>query len=270
MLKKLSISDCPVLECIAEDFHETTDLERIHMYAVGNIKSLPRGIDKLSHLQEISLYNCSNLVACFDEIGLPTTNLIDFTVVICENIVALPKCISNCTSLKKLVVSHCGADRSFSEEGFPINLTSLRIFNAPEIYSSLVEWGFHRLSSLQQLLITGEECSNVVSFPEESIGMRLPPSLTSIRISNFDNLEFMCTKGFQHLTSLEELHITDCPKLTSLPDKHMLLSLGELVIESCPLLTEECRRVKGPEWSKISHIPYVRIDDEYFIPKEVD
>ncbi|KAE8706203.1 hypothetical protein F3Y22_tig00110403pilonHSYRG00191 [Hibiscus syriacus] len=80
MLKKLSISDCPVLECIAEDFHETTDLERIHMYAVGNIKSLPRGIDKLSHLQEISLIDCSNLVACFDEIGLPTTNLIDFTV----------------------------------------------------------------------------------------------------------------------------------------------------------------------------------------------
>ncbi|KAE8706201.1 hypothetical protein F3Y22_tig00110403pilonHSYRG00188 [Hibiscus syriacus] len=101
------------------------------------------GLGKLSHLQEISLWDCSNLMVCFEEIESPLTNL----------------------------------------KGFPASLASLSISDAPKIYTSLVEWGFHRLTSLQRLEISGEECSNVVSFPEERMGMAaLPPPLTSIRI----------------------------------------------------------------------------------------
>ncbi|GMJ05483.1 leucine-rich repeat (LRR) protein 1 [Hibiscus trionum] len=266
MLKQLHICGCPALECIVQNFHETTHLEIICILDAENMKSLPRGLDKLSHLQEINLQRCSNLVVCFDEIGFPTTNLKAFHIENCENLVALPRCINNFTSLGKLTVINCGADISFPEEGFPTNLTSLRICKAPRIYSSLVEWGFHKLTSLQHLQIIDEECSNVVSFPEETRGMTLPPSLTSIWISGFKNLEFMCSKGFQHLTSLQYLTISSCPKLTSLPEKDMLLSLGYLSIYSCPLLEEKCRRVKGREWSKISHIPKVEIYNGDVIP----
>ncbi|MBA0804124.1 hypothetical protein Gohar_014275 [Gossypium harknessii] len=86
----------------------------------------------------------------------------------------------------------------------------------------------------------------------------LPPSLTSICIENFENLEFMCSKGFQHLTSLHEMEISNCPKLTSLPEKDMLLSLEQLHIFNCPLLEEGRSRGKGRQWSKIARIPYVR------------
>ncbi|GMJ05474.1 hypothetical protein like AT3G14470 [Hibiscus trionum] len=270
MLKKLDIRFCPALECIAQDFHETSDLEVIRIWAAVKMKCLPRGLDMLSQLQQINLEGCSNLVVCFDEIGMPTTNLRFFEISGCENIRSLPKCINNFTSLQRLVVYNCGANISFPEEGFPTNLTSLRIWKAPRIYSSLVEWGFHRLNSLQDLYINAEGCLNVVSFPEERIEMTLPPSLTSIWISDFKNLEFMCSKGFQHLTSLQCLTISSCPKLTSLPEKDMLLSLGRLSIYSCPLLEEECRRVKGREWSKISHIPHVQIDGKDFIPRGGD
>ncbi|XP_038998635.1 uncharacterized protein LOC120123918 [Hibiscus syriacus] len=99
--------------------------------------------------------------------------------------------------------------------------------------------------------------------------MTLPPPLISIPICNFNNLEFMFSKRFQHLTSLALLDIGDCPKLTSLPEKDMLLSLGMLLISDCPLLKEECRRVEGRERSKISHIPLVLIDDENLIPRKV-
>ncbi|XP_039038520.1 probable disease resistance protein RPP1 [Hibiscus syriacus] len=256
MLKRLSISGCWVLECVAQDLHETTDLEIIQIREVQSIKSLPSGLDKLRHLQEISLRDCSNLVACFKEIGLPSTNLRVVKIMNCENFGALPKCINSFTSLRELRVSHI----SFPEEGFPTGLATLEISGAPEVYSSLVEWGFYRLTYLQVLRISGEGCSNVVSFPEESRGMTLPPSLRSIRISNFKNLEFMCSKGFQHLTCLEELGICNCPKLTSLLGKDVLLSLGCLSIDRCPLLKEECTRFKGREWSKISHIPRVVID----------
>ncbi|MFQ6657744.1 hypothetical protein Gotur_027293 [Gossypium turneri] len=262
MLKQLFISDCPVLECIAQDFLETIDLESIDICGAGKFKSLPRRLDKLSYLQEIRLSGFPNMVS-FEESGLPTTNLRVLLIEDCENFGVLPKCINNFTSLRELSMWECSADISFPEEGFPTNLTSLQISNAPKIYTSLVEWGFNRLTSLQRLNISGEGCSRVVSFPEEAIGMMLPPSLTYISIRRFENLEFMCSKGLQHLTSLQQLDIYDCPKLASLPEKDFLLSLEHLDIQRFPLLEEGCSRGKGREWSKISHIPYVQTDFEW-------
>ncbi|KAK8330082.1 hypothetical protein V6Z12_A11G370300 [Gossypium hirsutum] len=148
MLKHLEIWFCPVLECIAQDFLETTDLESITIRGAEKLKSLQRGFDKLSHLQEIRLATCPNLVP-FEESGLPTTNLRVLMIFDCENFRALPKCINNFTSLRELEVRDCSADISFPEEGFPTNLTSLQISNAPKIYTSPVEWGFNRLTSLQ-------------------------------------------------------------------------------------------------------------------------
>ncbi|MFQ6641887.1 hypothetical protein Gotur_014976 [Gossypium turneri] len=178
--------------------------------------------------------------------------------------------MASITSLRRLSVYNCSADISFPSEAFPANLTSLAISNAPKIYRSLVEWGLNRLTSLQELTIGGGGCSNVVSFPEEGIGMMLPPSLTYIMLFQFENLEFMFSGGFQDLASLQRLHISECPKLTSLPEKDVLLSLGHLCISSCPLLQEECSSDKGREWSKISHIPLVEIDGKAVIPRESD
>ncbi|MBA0879047.1 hypothetical protein Goshw_008769, partial [Gossypium schwendimanii] len=219
MLQSLDILDCPLLECIAQNFHETVDLESIRISNAENIKSLPGRLDKLSHL---------------------------------------PNYINKFTFLQELKVRECSADLSFPEEGFPTRLTSLEISNAPKIYTSLVEWGLNRFTSLQKLQIGGEGFSSVMSFPEEGIGMTLPPSLASIFIQNFENLEYMCSKGFQHFTSLQQLQIYACPKLTSLPEKDSLLSLRSLTIWYCPLL-EGCIRGKGQEWSKIAHIPFVFI-----------
>ncbi|XWS10666.1 hypothetical protein CRYUN_Cryun38cG0016800 [Craigia yunnanensis] len=264
-LKQLEISYCPELECIAQDFDETTGLESIKLCRCHKIKSLPRGLHKLSHLWEIDIQRCSNLVS-FEESGLlPAANLRVFSIDNCENFGALPKCMYNFTSLWDLRLLKCSADLSFPEEGFPTNLKSFEISNAAKIYRSLVEWGLHRLTSLQELAINGEGCSDVVSFPKEK--MMLPASLTALSIGNFQNLEFIFSDAFQNLTSLQDLCIYNCPKLTALPDKGMLLSLGKLCICSCPLLKENCRRDKGREWSKIAHIPTVEIDDERIIPQ---
>ena len=154
-------------------------------------------------------------------------------------------------------MSYCSVDISFPEEGFPTNLTSLEISKAPKIYRSLVEWGLDRLTSLQRLVISGEGCSDVVSFPEEE--MVLPASLTNISIRNFENLEYMFSNAIQNLTSLQKVDIHGCSKLTVLPKKDMLLSLGKLTIRNCPLLKDECKRGKGREWYKIAHIPCVEI-----------
>ncbi|MBA0716692.1 hypothetical protein Golax_015500, partial [Gossypium laxum] len=95
----------------------------------------------------------------------------------------------------------------------------------------LLNGGFNRLTSLQELSISGEGWPHVVSFPEEGIGMTLPPSLTSTFIQKFENLE---------------------------------------CIYICPLLEEGCSRGKGRDWSKVAHIPYVQIVVQTVIPMGLD
>ncbi|PPD75656.1 hypothetical protein GOBAR_DD27408 [Gossypium barbadense] len=263
----LTMMEIQELEYIAEEFEESACLEFMKIIVSG-IKSLPRGLNKLKHLQEICLDSCSNLVS-FEESGL-STSFRAFQVTGCVNFGALPNCIASSTSLRRLSVSNYSAGISFPSEGFPANLTSLEISKAPKIYRSLVEWGLNRLTSLQTLAIGGGGCSNVVSFPEEGTGMKLPPSLTCIYLFQFENLEFMFSEGFQDLASLKVLEIFQCPKLTSLPEKDMLRSLGFLSIFGCPLLQEECSSYKGREWSKISHISLVQIDLKAVIPRESD
>ncbi|TYI85251.1 hypothetical protein E1A91_D05G427600v1, partial [Gossypium mustelinum] len=207
-LKHLRIRGCPMLEYIAEEFEESTCLKSIEIM-----------------FSNIWLLSCSNLVS-FEESGLPSTSFRAFIVDGCGNFGALPKCMACITSLRQLSVDNCSADISFPSEGFPANLTSLAISNAPKIYRSLVEWGLNRLTYLQELTMGGVGCSNV---------------------------------GFQDLASLKELEIYKCPKLTSLPEKDMLCSLGYLYISSCPLLQEECSSDKGREWSKISTYPLLEL-----------
>ncbi|XVF18271.1 hypothetical protein REPUB_Repub11eG0006800 [Reevesia pubescens] len=202
---------------------------------------------------------------------MPTSNnLTELSIHRCEKLEALPNCMQNLTSLQRLTLQGCSADILFPEEGLPTNLKSLSIASSPKILRSLLlEWGLHRLTSLKEVDIDGEGCSDVVSFPQEELGMMLPPSLTLINITNFENLKCLSSKGFQNLTSLQHVFLTNCPKLISLPKKDMLLSLLRLFIMKCPLLKEGCKRDKGREWSKIAHIPFVQIDREMIIPKQL-
>ncbi|KAG4150033.1 hypothetical protein ERO13_D05G370433v2 [Gossypium hirsutum] len=269
-LKKLRMRNCENLEYLVDE-KEDNICNQFQLLQITECS-------KLSCLFSNTNSNSSRRFGCFrvqiwfllKESGLLTTSFRDFVVDGCGNFGALTKCMASITSLRRFKGAHCMADISFPLEGFPANLASLAISNAPKIYRSLVEWGLNRLTSLQELIIRGVGCSNVVSFPEEGTGMMLPPSLTRIILLEFENLEYMSSKGFQDLASLKELDIGKCPKLTSLPEKDVLLSLGYLHIYRYLFLKEECSSDKGREWSKISHIPLVEIDGKIVIPRELD
>ncbi|XVF18422.1 hypothetical protein REPUB_Repub11eG0020100 [Reevesia pubescens] len=272
VLKVLFIYNCQQLESIAQAIQENACLESIRIWSCKNVKSLPRGLDKLKHLQKIDISDCQNLVP-FTESGLPTSsNLTELSIYGFGKLEALPNCMHNFTSLQSLTLGGCSVEISFPEAGLPTNLESLDISSSPKFWRSLLlEWGLHRLTSLKTVFIEGGGCSDVVSFPrEEELEMMLPSSLTEIHIEDFKNLKCLSSKGFQNLTSLQQLFLWKCPKLTSLPAKDMLFSLSQLLILECPLLKEGCKRDKGREWSKIAHIPFVQIDDEMIIPKKVE
>ncbi|KAH9803068.1 hypothetical protein KPL71_001632 [Citrus sinensis] len=181
-------------------------------------------------------------------------------------------------SLKKLVISECAQfEVSFASlpvlsdlsidgckglvcDGFPTSLTTLTIedFN---LYKPLIEWGLHKLTALRNLSIGG--CLDAVSFPQEELGMMLPTSLTKLAIAKFPELKHLSSKGFRNLTSLDLLRIRNCPKLTSFPEVGLPSSLLQLYIDGCPLLKKQSKRDKGLEWTKIAHIPCVKIDDKF-------
>ncbi|EOY19752.1 CC-NBS-LRR protein [Theobroma cacao] len=232
-LKTLDIDKCPELECLAREIGDNTCLETIILRKCRNIKYLPQRLDKLSRLQKISLE--------------------------CPNLVRLPEALPNLHHLQYLLIR---VQNSIGERGFPTNLTSLQIGD-PDISKAVMEWGLHRLTSLTYLFIDGSNCTDATSFPQQEIGMKLPPSLADLSIKNFKNVRKLSSNGFQNLTSLQYLSISHCPKLKSIPRKEMLPSLSLLWIRDCPVLKKRCKRDEGKQWSNIAHIPDVTIDGRF-------
>ncbi|XP_062173709.1 putative disease resistance protein At3g14460 [Alnus glutinosa] len=126
-LKELEILDCKKLESIAKSFHHNLSLEVIRIHSCQNLKSLPMGIQSLCHLDKIFIFNCQTL-GSFPNKGLLPANLRSLGISECEKMQVLPNCILNLTSFQNLSIRKCpNINVSFSEVGFPTNLTSLSI-----------------------------------------------------------------------------------------------------------------------------------------------
>ncbi|XP_024040896.1 putative disease resistance RPP13-like protein 1 [Citrus clementina] len=240
-LKSLFVWDCPKLESIAERLDNNTSLETISIYNCENLKILPSGLHNLRQLRGITIQSCANLVS-FPEGGLPCAKLTTLVICHCERLEALPKGLHNLTSLQHLAIIG-GEFPSLEEDGLPTNLQSLRIWGNMEIWKSMIERGrgFHRFSSLRELIIQGCD-DDMVSFPLEDkrlgTALPLPASLTSLRIVDFPNLERL-SSSIVDLQNLTSLYLYDCPKLKYFPEKGLPSSLLQLDIYRCPLMEEK-------------------------------
>ncbi|KAL5802144.1 hypothetical protein ACOSQ4_030449 [Xanthoceras sorbifolium] len=279
----LSVLHVPKLQSVAESFRNNKALEEIKIWVCESLKTIPEGLHNLCHLQKITILGCRS-IECFAEEGLPSTKLSEVHIGYCGKLKSLPNRFHGLNSLRTLSLGGCGSMTSFPEQGFPTNLTSLLIYGDVKIYKQLLEWGLHKLTSLTSLLIYG--LPEAESFPHQEMEMTFPPSLTHLYIYKFPNLKCLMGEGFRNLNSLEGLKIFGCRNFTSfpklaLPSSLKILgisncpnfkyfskmglpsSLLHLNISNCPKLKEECKRDKGKEWSKISHIPFVMIDERY-------
>ncbi|KAM3684183.1 hypothetical protein ACJW31_11G024300 [Castanea mollissima] len=259
-LKYLKVYNCPKLELIADKLHNNASLEYLKISNCEEFKFLSEGLHKLCHLNEIHIENCCSLVS-FPDGGFIPTHLRNLWIIHCEKLEALP-CMHNLTSLQTLFIHDCPSIVSFPDEVFPTNLKELslrRVTNCKQVF----EWGLHKLTSLRCLSIHGNEFQDWQSFPKEEDGkmmMLLPTSHTSLWILNFPNIVLLSSKAFQNLSALEDLWISSCPKLASLPEKGLPPSLLQLYIYDCPVLKQRCKKDKEGEWFKINNIPCVEID----------
>jgi hypothetical protein len=161
-------------------------------------------------------------------------------------------------SLEELQLVHCLGIKSFPEGGLPSNLKSISIVDCDNLIAKRMGWGLQYLPFLKNLFICGET-GEVESFPE--VGL-LPTNLTILQITNFPNMKSLDGKGLQHLASLEELRISNCPMLKYLLEEGLPASVSILLISNCPLLKKQCHRKKGKEWRKIAQVHLIMIDDK--------
>lgn len=95
--------------------------------------------------------------------------------------------------------------------------------------------------------------------PENEMEMLLPKSLIQLQIEDFPNLRRLSSNGFQFLTSLESLTITNCPLLEFVPEG-LPISITQLhIYDDCPPLRKRYKPSNVRHWATIAHIPFIDI-----------
>nr|XP_043606190.1 putative disease resistance protein At3g14460 isoform X2 [Erigeron canadensis]XP_043606191.1 putative disease resistance protein At3g14460 isoform X2 [Erigeron canadensis] len=185
----------------------------------------------------------------------------------CGRIESFPD-LQDLVSLKHLSIWNCkGMDgpppplrrRVVGGGVWPPKLDSLEI---GKLKRPISEWGPLPASLIQVTLWGGfgsKEEEHVKSFPASLLPYSLSSSLTSLALDDFKKMERI-SEGLQHLTSLQHLSISSCPKMKDLPEM-LLPSLLSLEIYSPP--NEELRKKmmtrSGSYWPLLSHIPRMAI-----------
>ncbi|XP_071733871.1 putative disease resistance RPP13-like protein 1 [Rutidosis leptorrhynchoides] len=132
----------------------------------------------------------------------------------CESLESFPdQQLPDLTSLTNLSITNCPRmDGSFPHGLWPPNLVSLTVGGLKKPIS---EWGPQNFPpSLVEITLRGESENDVKS--GRQLSSLLPSSLTILRLWEFKELETI-SMGLEHLTSLQHLSFSRCPKMKDLP-----------------------------------------------------
>ncbi|XP_074279380.1 putative disease resistance protein RGA3 isoform X4 [Silene latifolia] len=268
-------------------------LETLEISYCEKLVSIPRELQfdaPLKTMIDIFVSGCPALTSLPNDLFNGLAALSVLSICGCEALSNIPTSLEKCVSLETLIILDCpsikGPTPDFSKlkglntifkagnsiklmisllkavQHLP-NLTTLRIagFNdeeEQELYYSDVS-PIQQNQSLRELFFKGSP--NIKSLPQQ---LQLLTQIKSLWILDFDDLEEL-PEWVGRLSSLEELRLIRCEKLKDIPSKEVFLQmtrLRELRISDCPILAESCVKDVGSDWTKISHIPFIKINDE--------
>ncbi|GLT64591.1 hypothetical protein SLA2020_370750 [Shorea laevis] len=287
-LVELEIVDCSKLRSIPEKpLACLTSLKKLSIGGFGEeleeFPGLGSTLCLQTSLQELRLHGWKKLTTLPPQIQHLTV-LKRLSIIKFDDVETLPEWLGNLSSLKELWVDSCSGLRCLSSGlSFYTGLDTLAIHDCPNLVS-IPEEVIGHLTQLKRLSIGGfskelEEFPglNSINTSLEDLELygweklsQLPHQiqhLTALRylwVSGFDGVEVL-PEWLRNLSSLEYLWVRKCKNLKQLPSAEAfrrLSKLRQLDVYDCPLLEERCAKESGPEWSKISHIPIIVINDK--------
>ncbi|QHO22292.1 putative disease resistance RPP13-like protein 1 [Arachis hypogaea] len=243
--------NCDSLTSLSLD--DFPNLKTLTISECENLESVSLSEPSHAALQRLTIFKCCNFVS-FTGKGLAAPNLTRLEVSFCTKLKALPHDMNTLLpSLQSLEIEGCREICRLPEVGLPPNLKQLIIGKQWRGLSSM-----RNLDTLTHLIIDGFGSENVKSFPEAGSLPHLP-SLTTLKISRFSNLETLECNQLLCLTSLQHLIIEECWKLENIAGEKLPSSLLLLEIDYCDLLGEHCKNKHQQIWPKISHIPSIQV-----------
>ncbi|MED6159276.1 hypothetical protein PIB30_040820 [Stylosanthes scabra] len=186
-LQYLRIHHCPELT-ISEQL-QLKWLTKIEVYKCGSLTSFPLG--NLPNLKNLKLHCCGNLE--YVEVPHALPSLIYLDISDCLSLVSLPELGRVAPHIEELKIWWCPKIGCFAEECLPPSLKKLCVTD------KLASWiASNNLQSEGLTHLDLFRCNDVKLFPREDC---LPPSLESLELSYFPDLETLDCKGLHHLTS---------------------------------------------------------------------
>ncbi|XP_058007883.1 putative disease resistance protein RGA3 [Hevea brasiliensis] len=240
-LVKLQVDDCEELSYIFDELHSFPSLKSLSMGGFYKLTCLPSVLKSFTSLQSLKIRRCKGLTF-------------------------VPEYIGELHSLRHLYITECQSLSCFPEKILG-GLFGLRILHVGGFSKALDGFPYlnsiQDLPSLENLGVYGDYDSRMKSLPDQLQGLT---ALKSLVICNFNGVEAL-PEWLGNLSSLTHLKVSKCENLKYLPTAiamKRLSKLRTLHILDCPLLRENCTMGIGSEWSKISHLLSIIIDDELF------
>ncbi|XP_057744289.1 disease resistance protein RGA2-like [Arachis stenosperma] len=228
-LRYLYLENCPNLKKLTDSIYKMQNLQSLYL------DEFPKNMKNLIYLQYLFLMGIK--ITSLSSMNIGCFQQLKFLYLQCPKLVSVPSVVGRMTTLKKLGFLWCEELINFEdeeEEGkqhVVVNNLNLQLFLiiGSKKLNALPKW-LERATKLQYLSIS---ITGIKSLPT--------------RLS---------------MTSLEELYIYHCKNLSSLPNMDQTHHLQYLVVYDCPALYARYNKETGPDWSKIAHIPYCKIDED--------
>ncbi|KAM2067064.1 hypothetical protein ACFX1T_043451 [Malus domestica] len=272
-LRELELSGCPKLTEIVP-LEKLPRLERVALCRLesfsGSLAHVESECPKFLSLIHLQIEICPNFV-CFPDGGMDAPNLEELRISQCKKLRSLPEQMHTLLpSLQKLKVFNCPEVESYYDGSrgnttilFP-NLRELVLSRCPKLTEIVPLEKLPRLESIQlwdlesfngslahvesecpkflSLVHLGiDNCPNFVSFPDGGMDA---PKLEELRISQCKKLRSLPEQMHTLRPSLQKLEVFDCPEVESYYDGSrgnttiLFPNLRELVLSRCPKLTE--------------------------------
>uniref|UniRef100_A0A0E0E181 Uncharacterized protein n=1 Tax=Oryza meridionalis TaxID=40149 RepID=A0A0E0E181_9ORYZ len=276
-LTSMRIEDCPNLTSFADCFLQQNfcqvSLREIHIYQCEKLKHLPpNGFAELVNLQILEISDCPMLKDGGMEVKLLPSSVEQLTIRSCGELEdMLVGSLAGLKALSNICLSQCTHLTSLASANTFETLTTLR--SSQESMKSLLKIETLRIDDHTLLFVEplrSMHFTKELTISDDHVMTSLPDHwllqnhlLQNLMIFNAKALQCL-PSSLAHLCHLQSFTLRNAPLVNSVPN--LPASLSNLTLGSCcTILADRCRK-GGHDWSKIAHIPLVKINILYPYP----